>query len=523
MWLDLAIWEHTFNPMVMNLVEEAIQSGNSFDIENVELFDGEERVSLARVCVREGWITAVEKAPGERIAERTAERSAVRTIDGRGLFLMPSLIDYEGHYSSPSDMLLSLVSSESASLRERLSKLMSDGLIYELDTHGLNPGHGRRPTTVGKRVEIPATSNFEKHIRFGVTTVIDQGSFPWPANYVKRSRGKWEADHSLDLRKEFLIYADLFSSGMWAAPAGLQFAYFGTDPVYNSWSEADYASWVNRRVQDGSDHIKIFYEKWGGADAPQLTLNSLQQLTKAAQARGLKVIVHSGTFETTEHIIDARADGGIHTPTSPDAAVISRDLAKRFAETVKVLTPTMSVMLSECNGPHSLANPDVLGKFLNQESLPYLNALDELRLTGDTWESENVDRYLSMFETVARLCEAGAILTTGSDSGSFGPYVEGLTVHHEMYLISEAIRKFSKLDPIVEALKAGTSNAAKAYGLTLGSRIGDPRGYIRPGYRADMILLRKSPFEDICNTLKIHKVFKAGYVANRQPVRPSQK
>lgn len=501
--------------MAMNLIEESLWSGNSFEIENVELFDGEERVHQAYVHVRDGWITEVGSAPGERRA------NGGQSIDGSGLFLMPSLIDYEGHFSSPSDMLLGLVSSGSRSLRERLSKLMEDGQIYELDTHGLNPGHGRRPSQCGKKTEIPATSNFEKHIRFGVTTVIDQGSYPWPANYVKRSRGCWTTEHSLDVRKEFLIYADLFSSGMWAQPAGLQFAYFGTDPVYNSWTQAEFAAWVDRRINDGSDHIKIFYEKWGGAHAPHLTFDSLKRLTKASQERGLKVIVHSGTIETTEHIIEVRADGGIHTPLSSDGMAMSKELAGRFADVVKVITPTLSVMLSECNGPYSLANPDILGKFLNEETLPYLNALDELRLTGDKWETDQIDRYLPMFETVARLADAGALLTTGSDSGSFGPYVEGLTVHHEMYLISEALRKFSNLDPVVEALKAGTSNAAKAYGLTLGSLRGDPRGYIRPGYRADMLLLKESPFKDICNTLKIQKVFKAGYVANRMPVRVS--
>jgi len=30
-----------------------------------------------------------------------------------------------------------------------------------------------------------------------------------------------------DLRREFLIYADLYGAGMWASPAGLQFAYYG--------------------------------------------------------------------------------------------------------------------------------------------------------------------------------------------------------------------------------------------------------------------------------------------------------
>jgi adenine deaminase len=48
----------------------------------------------------------------------------------------------------------------------------------------------------------------------------------------------------------------------------------------------------------------------------------------------------------------------------------------------------------------------------------------------------------------------------------------------------------------------------------------DPRGVVKPGYRADLLLLRESPMADILNTLTIEHVYKAGYLANRQRVRP---
>ena len=141
---------------------------------------------------------------------------------------------------------------------------------------------------------------------------------------------------------------------------------------------------------------------------------------------------------------------------SSDGTAMTKESAGRFAQVVKVITRTLSVMLSECNGPHSLANPDILGKFSNEETLPSLNALDELRLMGDKWDTDQIDRYLPLFETVARLPTRARCLRR------------------------EVIRKFSNLDP---------------------------RGYIRPGYRADMLRVKESPFEDICNTLKILKVF----------------
>lgn len=498
-------------------VDDLIQSGNSFDVLNVDLFDGEKIVERVNVAIRDGWIHSVSSSG--------MVNSTVRQIDGAGKFLMPSLIDFEGHFSTPNEMLLGLISSDSKYVKDKLASLMENDGLFEIDTHGLNPGHGRRPSIRGMRGPIPPSANFEKHHRFGVTTVIDQGAFPWPANYMKRSRNCWAKNAPLDLRKEFLIYADLYSSGMWAAPAGLQFGYFGTDPVYNHWQSDEFSRWVDRRIGEGADHIKVFYEHWGRTensdDAPVINRRSLGELVKATHARGKKVFVHSGTFSTTLDLIEVQADGGIHTPGSDRAPmdVIDAELAARFANSVRTLTPTMSVMLSECNGPYSLSNPKILEGFLNAETLPYLNALDELRLKGDTWESENPDRYLPVFETVARMCDAGALLTVGSDSGSFGPYVEGLSLHHEMFLIHEAVKKFSKRDPVIEALKAGTSSAALSYGLAVGSQVGDPRGFVQPGYRADLLLLKKSPVSDIQNTLKIESVFKAGYELNRQPVR----
>jgi imidazolonepropionase-like amidohydrolase len=490
-----------------------IQDGNSFDVKNVEIFDGEQLLSAASVRIRNGWITDVSSIP------LSSENSAP-SIDGVGLFLMPSLIDFEGHFSTPNDMMLGLVSSKNIFVQNKLAELIKTESLFEVDTHGLNTGHGIRQSKLGTKGPIPLSSNFEKHIRFGVTTVIDQGAYPWPANYVKRSRGRWQSDDPMDLRQEFLSYADLYTSGMWAAPAGLHFSYFGTDPVYNSWSQDQFQDWVDRRIAEDSDHIKIFYEKWGGASAaPQLSRDSLFKLTAAAHARGLKVIVHNGDGETTEDLIEAKVDGNIHTPFSYKDEVISDDLARRFVQNVRVVTPTLSVSLGDCTGKYSISNPNVLNQFLNSDTKPYLNALDELRLQSSDYHSEDPDEYRFMFQTVAKLCDAGALLTLGSDSGSFGPYVEGLTLHHEMYLIFEAIRQFSKRDPAIEALRAGTSSAARAYGLDVPSKKGDPRGFVKPGYRADLLLLNASPRLDIRNTLKIRQVFKAGFQANRQPVR----
>jgi hypothetical protein len=403
---------------------------------------------------------------------------------------------------------------------------------------------GLSPHKLGGRYPIPPSANYEKQIRFGVTTVLDMAAYPWPANYVKRSRNQWEGRledaEAVDLKKEFLIYADLYGSGMWAAPATLQFAYFGMDPVYNvqpdgPWDRSRIEEWVARRRAEGSDHIKVFYEKLATPSISAATLNALVQ---AAHAQGLKVFVHNESEAASQDVIASGADVNIHAPGLYDTRndVISDEFADRFVHAIKVIAPTMTAMLQGCENPYALGN--VLTHALSAEIpgssftrayletgdvLPYLNALDEMRIA----HCDGPDDFRRVFHNTARLYDHGAMLLVGTDAADFSPLIEGLGVHYEAYLIREALDQFSKTAKgsaaNLAALKAATSNAALAYGLHIenGNRPSDdPRGFIKPGYRADLLLLRESPIADMLNTLKIDRVFKAGYVANRQMVRP---
>ena len=61
-----------------------------------------------------------------------------------------------------------------------------------------------------------------------------------------------------------------------------------------------------------------------------------------------------------------------------------------------------------------------------------------------------------------------------------------------------------------EALAAATIKTAQA--LALGSELGE----VKPGYRADLVILEADPYEDIRNTQKIWMVIKDGRVVHRR-------
>src|SRR6185436_11178152 len=113
-------------------------------------------------------------------------------------------------------------------------------------------------------------------------------------------------------------------------------------PVYNvqpdgPWSDADIQAWIARRIAEGADHIKVFYETWGRPQAPQFTRATLKSLVQAAHQRDLQVYVHNESEAASEDVMQSGADVNIHAPGLYDvkSGVISDAFAARFAGAIR--------------------------------------------------------------------------------------------------------------------------------------------------------------------------------------------
>ena len=109
--------------------------------------------------------------------------------------------------------------------------------------------------------------------------------------------------------------------------------------------------------------------------------------------------------------------------------------------------------------------------------------------------------YAHSRETVAALHRAGVPILAGTDANEtpgvpFNPMF-GDSLHHELELLVEA--GLSTID----ALRAATSLPAQHFGLI-------DRGIIKPGYRADLVLIDGNPLEDIRATRQIRRVWCGG-------------
>jgi imidazolonepropionase-like amidohydrolase len=104
-------------------------------------------------------------------------------------------------------------------------------------------------------------------------------------------------------------------------------------------------------------------------------------------------------------------------------------------------------------------------------------------------------------KTVAALHFAGVPVLAGTDAnmspGVPANVAHGVSLHEELELL------FGCGLSTAEVLRAATSLPAKYFGL-------HDRGVIQPGYRADLILIKDDPIEDIKATRSLQRVWIAG-------------
>jgi imidazolonepropionase-like amidohydrolase len=107
-----------------------------------------------------------------------------------------------------------------------------------------------------------------------------------------------------------------------------------------------------------------------------------------------------------------------------------------------------------------------------------------------------------LYDAVAGLHRSGVRILAGTDAANWG--MSPVFLHRELELLVAA-----GLTP-AQALAAATSAPADAF------RLGD-RGRIRPGLRADLVLVTGDPTRDITDTRGIVAVWKEGIPLGREP------
>jgi imidazolonepropionase-like amidohydrolase len=318
---------------------------------------------------------------------------------------------------------------------------------------------------------------------FGVTTELDMFTDPGLARQMREEQAKTGAPDR----------ADLFSAGVLATvPGGHGTEYGFAIPTLTRPEEA--RAWVDARIAEGSDYIKIVLEDGSpyGRQIPTLDRATLKALVDAAHERRKLAVVHVSTEEGAREAIEAGADGLAHifTDRAPEPG-----LAALFKQRKAFVIPTLTVVESTTGVASGKALPD------DARLAPYLGGdeVDGLRRSFPSHEKK-LD-FQNALAAVRQLHQAGVPILAGTDSPNPGT-THGASLHRELELLVSA-----GLSP-TEALAAATATPARIFGLK-------DRGRIAPGLRADLVLVKGDPTADITATRDIQRIWKIGHEAAR--------
>ncbi len=322
---------------------------------------------------------------------------------------------------------------------------------------------------------------------FGVTTELDMFT---DARYMQQEKKDQAEGKDLDL-------ADLRSAGTLATAPGGHGTEYGIQ-ISTLSSPAEAQGWVDARIAEGSDYIKIVVDDASayGSHRPTLNNETLKAIIDAAHKRGKLAVVHIGTQRDARAAIDAGADGLAHlfADSAPHP-----EFAKLAAAHHAFVVPTLSVLES--------VSGTVSGEPLTTDAqlYPYLTTDDiaSLKRAFPKFSTGLSEKYAE--QTVAQLKAAHVPVLAGTDAPNPGTS-HGVSIHRELELLVRA-----GLTPS-EALSAATSAPATAFHL-------EDRGVIAVGKRADLLLVKGDPTKDILATRNIVSVWKLGVEDDRATYR----
>ena len=266
--------------------------------------------------------------------------------------------------------------------------------------------------------------------------------------------------------------------------------------AYGVTTEAEGRQYVRDLAADGVAFVKIWVDDRGGS-VEKLSPPLYRAIIDEAHQHGLDVIAHVFYHEDPEDLVDAGVDGFAHLVRDKE---MDDTLVTAIVEQDVFVMPNLGI--SE-RGRHS-SPPDWLSDPLLISSLEPA-VLARATEAFETRNPENAARasqsYDQMERSLAKLYAAGAALVLGSDSG-VQDHFYGFSAHRELALMVEA-----GISPM-DALRTATSRSADRLGFSYSGRL-------RPGARADFIILEASPLDDIRNTRRIAGVYLAGEAIDR--------
>jgi imidazolonepropionase-like amidohydrolase len=432
----------------------ARQPGDVIVIQGATVITGTGRPSIrnAAIVIEAGQIRAI----GPRAEVRVP--SPAQTIDARGKWVIPGLIDAHVHFGQ------------------------SGGLYTRPDIIDLRKWRPYEKELEWIKQRLPFT--FERYLLSGITGVVDCGGPMW--NFDMRDI----ASHTKRAPR-VAVAGPLIST---YAPPALP----TNDPdVIKANSPAEARELVRRQLDRKPDLIKIWFIRRPGDNFDQ-EVQIVSAAIDESKSHKVRVAVHATELETAKAALRAGADILVHSVTDRlvDTEFInlvkSRDIlymTTLFVEDGYRQVFDQQVSLTDIE--RKLGDPEVIATWSELAKIP------PNEIPGGIPRIPAPQKRPVAYDNLMLLESAGVRVVGATDAGNIGT-LHGPSLHREFELMAAAGMR--PMDIIVSA----TKNAAAVMGKQ------DEAGTLERGKFADLVILDADPLMDIKNTRKIFKVMKAG-------------
>ena len=325
-------------------------------------------------------------------------------------------------------------------------------------------------------------------LRFGVTTELDMFD-------LSHDFKAWQAQRD--------SFAKTNEADTWAAGTGVTVKGGGpiqdlppTIEVPTLDSAADAKHFVDVRVAEGSDYIKLFIENLSEYHSPKslptLSRDEVCAVIKAAHDDGKMTIAHAQAEWAAKEAIECGTDGLAHM--FPDQ-IADRDFIAMAAAHHVFITTTDAVWA----GVSGLDLARIIAA--DPRVAHYLSAAQKQSLLMVN-ENPHPDFFANALKNTQLLHEAGIALLAGTDAPNPAT-AHGVSLHEELQIMVKA-----GYTP-EEALNAATALPARMFHL-------GGRGRVAVGARADLVLVDGDPTKMIADTLSIERIWKNGHAVDRK-------
>jgi imidazolonepropionase-like amidohydrolase len=404
---------------------------------------------------------------------RGAVPDGIDTLDARGLWLLPGLVDAHVHYGQTG---------------------WADGRPDALDFRAEYPYED-----VEQRLRTHPERFHRAWLASGVTAVFDVGGYPWSLRMRDDAERSTEAPH-VSAAGPLLSTLDHWVN----LPAERQFIVLRDDSTARA--EVRYVKAL------GANAVKVWFINRPGMDFAAMD-RAVTAAGDEARKVGLPLIVHATGLQEAKAALRAGAKVLVHSvddrPVDPEFLAMARRNGTFYCPTltvregyVRMYRASLDGRAPEIDDPndvvdsltlaHVRSTPEIARRLHVSRPPPRPTAMDSLRRR--------------MADNLMRVSHAGIPIAMGTDAGN------PLTLHGPAVFAEMETMQKDGMRPM-EVIVASTRNGARAMGRD------KEFGTVERGKAADLLLVGADPTRDVANLRQVRWVARGGVLRSIEEMR----